>query len=74
MYWGLLFVVCCAVFYYRVGEMEYGHGWLFALVSVAVWLLGACVLRFGLIANLLAQAALFVILTLYNMFVRNRPR
>jgi len=32
------------------------------------------VLHFGLITNLLAQAGLFVVLTLYNMFVRSRRR
>jgi len=73
MYWGLLFILCCAVFYYRVGELEYNCGWLFALASVAVWLLGSYVLHFGLITNLLAQAGLFIVLTLYNMFVRKRP-
>jgi hypothetical protein len=73
MYSNLLFIICCAVFYYRVGELEYNSGWFFALISVGVWLLGSYVLRFGLITNLLAQAGLFVALTLYNMLVRKRP-
>ena len=30
----ILVIFCCAVFYYQVGESEYGNGGLLSLVSV----------------------------------------
>jgi len=66
-YTTLLLIICCAVFYYRVGEQEYGSGGLLALVSVALWGIGILVLRLGGVGNLLLQAGLFLALTLWNM-------
>ncbi len=68
----LLLVICCAVFYYRLGEFEYGSGWLLALVSVTLWVLGIFVLKFGWSGNLLLQVGLFIALTWWNMR-RKRP-
>ena len=67
-YTTLLLVICCAAFYYRVGEFEYGSGGLLALVSVALWVLGTFGFHFGWIGNLLLQAGLFLGLTLWNLF------
>jgi hypothetical protein len=66
-YTTLLLIICCAVFYYRVGEQEYGSGGLLALVSVVLWGIGILVFRLGGVGNLLLQAGLFLALTLWNM-------
>jgi hypothetical protein len=66
-YLSLLLIICCAVFYHRVGEQEYGSGGLLAAGSVALWVVGIFVFRFGSTGNLLLQAALFLALTLWNM-------
>ena len=55
------------MFYYRVGESEYGGGGLLALVSVALWMVGGFVLRFGWLGNLLVQIGLFIALTVWNV-------
>ncbi len=67
----LLPVICCAVFYYRVGEYEYGSGELLALVSVVLWVIGIFAFKFGWLGNLLLQVGLFGALTLWNM--RRKP-
>jgi hypothetical protein len=71
-YTTILLIVCCAVFYYQVGEHEYGSGGLLALVSVALWLIGSFALGLGLLANLLIQVGLFVAMTIWNMMRRER--
>jgi hypothetical protein len=72
-YTGLLPIICCAVFYYRLGEEEYDAGWLLALVSVMLWLAGSFALGLGIFGNLLLQVLPFVALTFYNMS-RKRPK
>ena len=71
-YTSILLVVCCAVFYYRLGDQEYDGGWLLALVSVALWLGGSWVLGLGWLGNLLVQVGLFFALTFWNMWRRER--
>jgi len=66
-YTSLLLIICCAVFYYRLGEAEYGSGWLLALVSVALWAVGIFLFKFGWVGNLLLQVGLFFALTVWNM-------
>ena len=66
-YLTLLLIICCAVFYYRVGEQEYGSGGLLALISVVLWVVGILAFRFGWLGNLLLQVGLFFALTLWNM-------
>jgi hypothetical protein len=70
-YLTLLLVICCGVFYYRVGESEYGSGELLALISVALWLIGIFLFKFGWLGNLLLQVALFFALSAWNM--RRKP-
>jgi hypothetical protein len=70
-YTALLLIVCCAVFYYRLGESEYDSGGLLALISVALWAIGILLFRFGWLGNLLLQAGLFAALTVWNM---SRPQ
>lgn len=69
-YTTILLIVCCAVFYYRVGESEYGSGGLLALASVALWVVGSFALGFGWLGNLLVQVGLFFALTVWNMMRR----
>ena len=71
-YINLLLIICCAVFYYRIGEQEYGSGWLVALISVLLWLIGTFAVAFGRMANLLVQVGLFFGLTIWNMLWRDR--
>ena len=66
-YTTILLIVCCAVIYYRIGESEYGRGALLALASVALWVLGSYVLRFGWLGNLLVQVGLYFALTFWNI-------
>ncbi len=68
----LLLAICCAVFYYRLGDYEYGSGWLLALISVTLWGVGSFVLKSGWLGNLALQVGLFVALTFWNMR-RKRP-
>ena len=71
-YTSILLIICCAVFYYRVGEFEYGSGGLLALASVALWVIGIFAFRLGWIGNLLVQVGLFFGLTVWNMMRRER--
>ena len=71
-YTTILLILCCAVFYYRVGESEYGSGGLLALASVALWLIGSFLFGFGSLGNLLIQIGLFIGLTFWNMARRQR--
>ena len=66
-YLTLLIVICCTIFYYRVGEAEYRSGPLLALISTALWVTGIFVLRLGWLGNLLLQIALYFALSLWNM-------
>ena len=70
-YTTILLIVCCAVFYYRVGESEYSSGALLALASVALWVIGSLALGFGWLSNLLVQVGLFFALTVWNMLRRD---
>ena len=51
-YTTILLIICCAVFYYRLGEFEYGSGALLVFASVALWVIGISAFRFGWIGNL----------------------
>ena len=68
----ILLIICCAVFYYRLGEFEYGSGGLLALASVAVWVIGTLAFRFGWLGNLLVQVGLFFALTVWHIMRRER--
>ena len=72
-YFSLLIVLCCAIFYYRVGEAEYSGGWLLALISVALSVVGLLILHWGWLRVLLLQAALFFALSIWNMRSQKRP-
>ena len=71
-YTTILLIICCAVFYYRLGEFEYGSGALLAFVSVALWVIGILAFRFGWLGNLLVHVGLFFALTVWNIMRRER--
>jgi len=71
-YTTILVIICCAVFYYRLGEFEYSSGGPLALASVALWLIGTLAFRFGWLGNLLVQVGLFFALTVWNIMRRER--
>ena len=71
-YTTILLIVCCAVFYYRLGEFEYGSGELLALASVALWVIGILAFQFGWLGNLLVQVGLFFALTVWNIMRSER--
>ena len=72
-YTTILLMICCGVFYYRVGEQEYSSGGLLALISVALWVIGILLLKCGWLGNLLLQVGLFLALTCWNM-MRKPPK
>ena len=61
-----------AVFYYKIGEVEYSHGALLAGASVLLWLASDLLLGCGFFACIGIQVGMFVILTIVNV-VRSRP-
>ena len=64
---GLVAMIACLVFYYRLGEAEYSSGLILAGVSLARWLAGCYALHLGLLGCLLVQLCLFIGLTIWNM-------
>ena len=69
---GLLIMLGCFAFYYRVGLAEYSSGLPLAGISLLLWLGAAYCLRWGLARCLLLQAGIFVAMTIWNM-IRNKP-
>ena len=65
---GLVIMAACAVAYYRIGEIEYGRGFLLATLSVGLWVITAYRFSWGWIGCIGAQVAIFVVLTIINMF------
>jgi len=71
-YFSLLIVLCCAIFYYRVGEAEYSGGWLLALISVALSVV-SLLLHWGWLGVFFLQAGLFLGLSIWNMRPKKGP-
>ena len=65
---GLVMMCGCAVLYYRIGEMEYGKGFLLGAVSVLIWVVTAYVFHWKWIPSLCVQAGLYGLLTIINCF------
>ena len=64
---GLVMMLACAVFYYRLGESEFSSGIVLAAASLGLWLAGAFLLRFGWPGCLLTQAVLFAALSIWKV-------
>ena len=68
----MILLILCAVIYYRAAEMENAPGWLWALLSVSVYLLTWLVLGWGLLGCFFGQVALYFAITIYKMAKHSR--
>ena len=64
---GLVAMLGCAVFYYRLGELEYSSGIWPAGVSVGLWLAGGYFLGFGMLDSIFLQVGLFCVFWVWNV-------
>jgi len=64
---GLVIMLACFVFYYRLGEQEYTSGILLGGLSIGLWLAGSYLLAFGWLGCILLQVGLFAALALWNL-------
>lgn len=67
----ILLIVGCAIAYYHIGQIEYRRGFLLAVISVFISVTTLFGLGWSLIGVLLAQLALYIILTIINL--RRKP-
>ena len=72
---GMLVVGCCAYFFYRLGELEYRHGALLAVVSIVISFLSPRIIPIPLpfISVIIGQLFLFITLWVYNCFRKSPP-
>jgi len=68
----LFVMIAAAVFYYRLGRMEYGSGWVTLSFSVLLSVLAAYA-GASFIVVLLLQIALFLGLIAWNWFSGHNP-
>jgi hypothetical protein len=64
---GLLAMLACAVFFYRMGEQEYSSGIWPAAVSVGLWLGAGYFLGLGMLSSILVQIGLFGAFWVWNV-------
>ena len=69
-YLGIVILLASATFYYRLGEIEYGRGWLTGAASVGLGVGATSPFNDGTWAFLGAQVLLYVALTALNFFRR----
>lgn len=69
-----LIMAACATFYYIHGESEHSIGWLWCLLSIAIWVVLFFFLHLGLLYQFLGQLALFVVITVVNMSRKRTAR
>jgi hypothetical protein len=62
-----LYILACVILYYRVGDQEYGKGFMWALISFFISILTTVVVPLGTFGFLMAQALIFAAMTAYNM-------
>ena len=67
MYITLFLMIAAAIFYYRLGQHEYGGGFATAGLSIAVSLVTQVLLHGGWIAFVVGQFAVLAGLTWYNI-------
>jgi hypothetical protein len=65
-YVSLLLAVVLARVFYRIGEQEYGNGWIPCLMSVAISMASITLLPGGIRTLALLHALLFLALWAYN--------
>ena len=64
---GILLLAAGAIFYYRVGQLEYGAGFVTAGLSIVLWLITWMALGWGWFGYVAGQLVLLGGLTWYNM-------
>jgi hypothetical protein len=62
-YFAILFIVACAVFFYRAAEFENESSWLWTGLSVVISAATLFVFHWGWLGCLLGQAGLFAGIT-----------
>jgi hypothetical protein len=67
MYLTLFLIVAAALFYYRLGQHEYGQGFATAGLSLAVSLVTQVLLGWGWVAFVIGQVLVLAGLTWYNI-------
>jgi len=67
MYLTVFLIVAGGIFYYRLGQHEYGRGFGTAVASIAMSLLTQVLLGWGLLGFLGGQVVVLAALTFYNM-------
>ena len=67
----LILIICCALLFFRLAEMQNTPGTLWAVSSVAVWIGAAMTIPLPYLGPLLAEVALFVAMVVRNL-VRDR--
>ena len=70
---GILLMVAGAIFYYRLGQHEYGAGFVTAGLSLILWLVTWQALGWGWLGYVGGQLALLAGLTWYNMRRSGKP-
>ncbi len=64
---GLVAMLACAVFFYRLGEQEYSSGIWPAAVSIGLWLGAGYFLGLGMLGCILVQVGLYAVFWLWNV-------
>ena len=68
---GIAILIGLAFIFYRVGESDYGKGWLLALASILASFVGSTF--FGFLGTIVANVLLFIGLLVYNLFAKKPP-
>ena len=63
----MLILLACTIFFYRLGESEYGAGYLIGGISLALSLASIYLFHLGWLGCLLVQGGLVAVLTLWNL-------
>ena len=69
-----LVIGCSAFVFYRIGEMDYGRGWLVAILSVVVSFLAIYFWRLPFISVPVSQVLLYLALLIFNLVRKTPPR
>jgi hypothetical protein len=66
MYLMILFIIGCAVFFYRAGA-EHGQGFIWSLASIAMACVTLLVLHFAMIGFFVGQALILAVMVALNI-------
>ena len=70
----LVFLLICAIVYYKLADVENESGILWAGLSIGVFLLTWLVLHWAFPGNLMGQLALFAAITLHRVWRDSRKK